>query len=421
MYIKTTATHKIASLRQRIRAVSGGSSASKTISILIWLIGYAQHKEVSNQIISVISESMPHLRKGAMRDFENIMRTQGYWEEKRWNATNSVYTFPKNNIFEFFSADDSDKVRGPRRDVLFVNEVNNIGLETFTQLEIRTRKIIFLDWNPVSEFWWYTDVAPFYHHDFLILTYKDNEALLQSEVEAFEVHKRNPNRVNWWKVYGEGQLGEAEGRVYKNWQVIDELPYEARLEGYGVDFGYTNDPTAIVADYYYNGGHILHEITYTKQLSNRQITDILLNLPPALVLADSAEPKSIDEIKSYGVSIVGALKGRGSVLQGIQYVQDQRVSVTKQSVNLLKEYRNYLWLTDPKSGKHLNDPAPINDHCMDAIRYALSKNFVDIEKQEYNPPNVELLQGLGIEHEFGGIEGYGIEGFSLRKPKKDIY
>jgi phage terminase large subunit len=370
---------------------------------------------MSNQVISVVSESMPHLRKGAMRDFESIMRMQGYWEEKRWNATNSVYTFPKNNIIEFFSADDSDKVRGPRRDVLFVNEANNIGLETFTQLEIRTRKIVWLDWNPVSEFWWYTDVAPFYHHDFLVLTYKDNEALLQSEVEAFEAHRNNPNRINWWKVYGEGQLGEAEGRVYKGWQLIDEIPYEARLESYGLDFGYTNDPTAIVSDYIFNGGHIFHEEAYTKGLSNKQISDILLNLPRALVLADSSEPKSVDEIKSYGVSIVGALKGQGSVLQGIQYVQDQRVSVTKTSTNLLKEYRSYLWLVDPKTSKSLNEPVPFNNHAMDAIRYALSKNFVDIDKTDFNLPNKELLKDLGIENEFGGTVGYGIEGFDLPK------
>jgi phage terminase large subunit len=258
-------------------------------------------------------------------------------------------------------------------------------------------------------------VAPFYHHDFLVLTYKDNEALLQSEVEAFEAHRNNPNRVNWWKVYGEGQLGEAEGRVYKGWQLIDEIPYEAKLESYGLDFGYSNDPTAIVSDYIFNGGHIFHEEAYTKGLSNKQIADILLNLPRALVLADSSEPKSVDEIKSYGVNIVGALKGQGSVLQGIQYVQDQRVSVTKASVNLLKEYRSYLWLVDPKTSKSLNEPVPFNNHAMDAIRYALSKNFVDIDKTDFNPPNKELLRDLGIEQEFGGTVGYGIEGFDLRR------
>ncbi len=415
MYIQTTATQKIASLRQKIRAVSGGSSASKTISILIWLIGYAQHPNVENNIISIVSESMPHLRKGAMRDFESIMRTHGYWVENSWNATNSVYTFPNNNKIEFFGANESDKVRGPRRDVLFINEANNIGNETYTQLEIRTRKIVWLDWNPVAEFWWYTDVAPYYPHDFLTLTYLDNEALSKEEVYSFELHKKNPNKVNWWKVYGEGKLGEAEGRIYKGWSFIPEMPFGARLECYGLDFGYTNDPSAIVAVFYYNGGYILHEIAYTRGLSNKQIADILLNIPRAIVLADSAEPKSIDEIKSYGVNIVGALKGQGSVAQGIQYVQDQTISVTESSTNLIKEYRNYLWMVDPQTGKSLNDPVGVNDHCMAAVRYAFSKNFVDLDIKDYNPPNEKALAERGIPTPYGGIPGYaGLDLFGLK-------
>jgi len=193
------------------------------------LIDYCQ--SVKGQVVSVVSETMPQLRKGAMRDFENIMKQHLYWKDGNWNATNSVYTFKETGtIMEFFSADDSDRVRGPRRDVLFVNEANNLDLETYTQLEIRTRKIVFLDWNPVAEFWWYTDVAPYVDHDFLTLTYKDNEALSEEEVKAFEVHKNNPNKANWWKVYGEGQLGEAEGRIYTNWLQIDFVPHESRLE-----------------------------------------------------------------------------------------------------------------------------------------------------------------------------------------------
>lgn len=375
------------------------------------LIDYCQ--SVNGQVVSVVSETMPQLRKGAMRDFENIMKQHLYWKEANWNRTNSVYTFTETGtIMEFFSADDSDRVRGPRRDVLFVNEANNLDLETYTQLEIRTRKIVFLDWNPVAEFWWYTDVAPFVDHDFVTLTYKDNEALSEEEVKAFEVHKNNPNKASWWKVYGEGQLGEAEGRIYTNWLQIDFVPHEARLECYGLDFGYTNDPTAIVGVYRYNDGYILDEIAYTKGLSNKQIADILLNLPRALVLADSSEPKSIDEIKSYGVTILPAIKGQGSILQGIQYVQDQKIFVTKQSTNLLKEYRNYLWLTDPKTGKTLNLPSTTMNHIMDSIRYAFSRNFVEIEEEpSFNPPDMSLLRSMGVESPYGGIEGYaGISG-----------
>jgi len=203
--------------------------------------------------------------------------------------------------------------------------------------------------------------------DFLILTYRDNEALDKNIVHAIESRKGNKN---WWRVYGLGLLGEAEGRIYTGWKTVNSIPHEARLERYGLDFGYSNDPTAILAIYYYNGGYILDEITYQKGLSNRQIADILLNKDGGLVIADSAEPKSIDEIASYGVSIIGSRKGKDSVLQGIQYVQEQRISVTKRSLNLLKEYRNYLWLTD-KEGKIINEPSPIFNHLMDALRYGM--------------------------------------------------
>ena len=201
--------------------------------------------------------------------------------------------------------------------------------------------------------------------EFLILTYKDNEALSDEIVKEIESRKANKN---WWQVYGLGLLGESEGRIFTGWQIIDEIPHEARLERYGLDFGYSNDPTAIVAIYYYNGGYILDEITYQKGLTNKQIADVIQNQPRALVMADSAEPKSIDELKLYGVNVLPVLKGRDSVKQGIQYVQDQRISITKRSINGIKEYRNYLWETD-KDGRIINTPIDLWNHFMDATRY----------------------------------------------------
>jgi len=366
MFQKTTATDKISRLTKRIRGVSGGTSASKTISILLWLIDYAQSNE--QKLISVVSETMPQLRKGAMRDFENIMKSHGYWKDQNWNATNSIYTFETGCVMEFFSADQDSKVRGLRRDVLFINEANNIYYEVYTQLEIRTREIIWLDWNPVSEFWFYTEVKDANDVDFLILTYRDNEALEQSIIESLE--KRRANK-NWWLVYGEGQLGEAEGRIFTGWHLdMEEIPPEARLERYGLDFGYTNDPTAIVAIYKWNNSYILDEQTYLTGLQNKPIADILMNIPRALVIADSSEPKSIDEIRGYGINIIGATKGAGSIRQGIDYVQSQNIFVTKRSTNIVKEYRNYLWMTD-KNGKSINEPQDFLNHTMDAIRYGL--------------------------------------------------
>jgi phage terminase large subunit len=362
----TQATLKVLKLKKRIRAVCGGTSASKTISILLTLIDYAQVQK--NELISVVSETMPHIKRGAERDFKLIMEAHGYWKESRWNATDHIYTFETGTKIEFFSADSADKLRGPRRDVLFLNEANNIPYEAFNQLEVRTKKIIWLDWNPTNEFWFYTEILGKREDiDFITLTYKDNEALDENIIRSIEARKNNKN---WWTVYGEGKLGEVEGKIYKGWQIIDEIPHEARLERYGLDFGYSNDPTGIVGIYYFNGGYILDEITYQKGLSNKQIADILSNLTPALVVADSAEPKSIDEIMTYGINILPAQKGQGSVSQGIQYVQDQRISVTKRSLNLIKEYRNYLWKTD-RDGKILNIPDEGYDHLMDALRYGM--------------------------------------------------
>lgn len=369
-------------MKKRIRAIQGGTSASKTISILLYLIHLAQSDKTPT-LTSVISETLPHLKKGAIRDFLNILESHHYYKDANWNKTDYVYTFETGSKIEFFSADQPDKVRGPRRDRLFINEANNIPFEAFDQLEVRTKEFIYMDWNPVSEFYFYTDVLNKRDDvELIVLTYKDNEALDHNIVTAIEQRKTN---ARWWKVYGEGQLGEVEGKIYKDWQIIDELPFEARLIRFGLDFGYTNDPSAIVALYYYNGGYIIDEITFQKGLSNKQIADIFINLDKALVIADSAEPKSIDEIASYGINIMPAKKGPGSIEQGIQYIQDQRISVTKRSLNVIKEYRNYLWSTD-RNGRVLNVPESGFDHAMDAIRYAFngeSNNyFTDIMMEE---------------------------------------
>lgn len=372
MFQLTTAIRKIAKLNKRVRAVQGGTSAAKTIGILAVLIDKAQ-RDTRATLTSVVSESFPHLKRGAMRDFLMILEEQGYFDPKRWNKTDYVYTFETGSKIEFFSADQPGKVRGPRRDRLFINEANNVPYETFDQLEVRTKECIYLDWNPVAEFWYYDMVANRTDVEHIILTYKDNEGLSREIVASIEQRKE---RKDWWKVYGEGQLGEVEGKIFTGWQIIDELPKFARLEGYGLDFGYSNDPTAIVAIYYYDGGYILDEIAFQKGLSNKQIADIILNQPQALVVADSAEPKSIDEIKSYGVFITGVSKVKGESKSdtfkkwSIGLVQQQKMAVTKRSINVIKEYRNYLWRVD-KEGRILNEPEHIFSHSMDATVYKM--------------------------------------------------
>ena len=389
-FLDTTATQKIFNLKKRIRAVSGGTAASKTISILVWLIDYSQSKFDREKLATVVSESYPHLEKGAMRDFENIMKDRGYWDDERWNRTKHTYTFETGNQLEFTSIDTYGKAHGPRRDILFINECNNLSYMIVDQLIVRTREIVWLDWNPTNEFWFYTEMQGKREDiDFITLTYKDNEALDEVTINDIESHKNNKH---WWQVYGLGQLGELEGRIYTGWQIIDEIPHEARLERRGLDFGYSNDPTAIVDVYSYNGGYIFDEQLYRKGLSNKPIADFILALDKdILVMADSAEPKSIDELKLYGVNVLGANKGQGSVNQGIQFVQDQQISVTQRSTNLLKEYRNYLWKTD-KDGKIINTPEDIWNHCLDGIRYALESFMPQEEDKEYQPTETQKKQ-----------------------------
>lgn len=378
MYQQTQATTKIRELNKRLRCVQGGTSASKTISILLYLIDAAQ-RDTKPTVTSIVSESFPHLKRGAMKDFLDIMKTHNYYQDKQWNRSDYTYTFETGSKIEFFSADQPGKVRGPRRDRLFINEANNISFENFDQLEVRTKEYIFLDWNPVTEFWYHTEIeGQRDDEEMIILTYKDNEALPEAIVKSIEQRK---HRKNWWTVYGEGLIGEAEGRIYTGWKIIDEVPHEARLERYGLDFGYSNDPTAIVGIYYYNGGYILDEVLYRTGMKNRQIADVFESITDALVVADSAEPKSIDEIKERGINIVPAQKGQGSVNEGIDKVQDQKISVTKRSLNLLKEYRGYLWEVD-KDGKTLNKPQDFNNHLCDALRYGLSSKLLSKTSME---------------------------------------
>ena len=366
-------------MKKRVRAVQGGTSASKSFSILMYLIAKAQTDYIKNKdgsmemkptLTSIVSESFPHLKRGVMRDFINIMSEQGYYKEERWNRTDFTYTFETGSKIEFFSADQPDKVRGPRRDRLFMNECNNLHYDTFGQLEIRTKEFIFLDWNPTVDFWFYTEVLPRKDCEHIILTYKDNEGLDPRIVEAIEQRRGN---VSWWRVYGEGQLGEVEGKIYRNWEVVERIPHEARLERYGLDFGYTNDPTAIVGIYYYNGGYILDEVSYEKGMSNKQIADLFKNIDRAMIVADSAEPKSIDELRGYGLNVIPAKKGKDSVRNGIATVQSQKISVTFQSSNIVKEYKNYMWRYD-KNGKPVspNEPEGGLDHALDAIRYSIT-------------------------------------------------
>lgn len=368
MFQRTTATNKILALNKRIKIVQGGTSSSKTFSILAILID----KAIKNPgiEISVVAESIPHLRRGAYKDFLKILKWTNRYIEDQLNKSLLKYQFKNGSFIEFFSADDSSKLRGARRDVLFLNEANAITLDAYNELSIRTKKEVYIDFNPSNEFWVHSELKDEEDSDFIILTYKDNEALDKGIVEQIEKNKEKAKTssywANWWSVYGLGQIGSLEGVIFSNWKQIDTIPSDAKLVGIGLDFGYTNDPTAIVEVYKYNNQRIVNEIVYRTRMLNSEIAK---ELPKGVIVyADSAEPKSIDEIRRYGISIKGVTKGRDSINYGIDIMQTQDYLITKSSQNLIKELRAYCWDTN-KTGQRLNKPIDQYNHAIDALRY----------------------------------------------------
>ena len=380
MLERTTAINKILALKKRIKIIQGGTSAGKTFGILPILI----HKAASQSglEISIVAESVPHLRRGCLRDFLKIMRWINRYHDERYNKSHLKYTFANGSFIEFFSADDSSKLRGARRDILYINECNNVTFEAYNELSIRTKREIFLDFNPANEFWVHRELKDDEDADFIILTYKDNQGLDEGIVKQIEKNrlkaKTSAYWANWWTVYGEGKIGQLQGAVFTNYKIIDSIPDEARLIGIGLDFGYSNDPTAVIGVYKYNEYRILDEIKYQTGMLNSDISKILPEDVP--IYADSAEPKSIADIQRYGKIIKGVTKGKDSINYGIDVMQRQSYMVTSKSTNLIKELRSYCWDKD-KTGKQLNKPVDNYNHALDAVRYhemetlGLNKNF----------------------------------------------
>ncbi len=376
--INTTARKRIEAMTARKRVIQGGTSASKTFSILSVLIIRATTKRTE---ISIVGETIPHLRRGAIRDFIKIMIAKRIFVPARWNKTLLTYTFGNGSTIEFFSADQEAKLRGARRQVLFVNEANNIEFEAYHQLAIRTSETIYIDFNPVSEFWAHTEVLQEPDSELVILTYRDNEALAQSikdDIEAARIKAETSTYwANWYKVYGLGEVGSLQGVVFDDWQQVDGIDFAGdKLVAIGLDWGYTNDPTAVVAVYKRGGAILLHELLYQNGLTNQDIADHLRKLGIGRswpIIADSAEPKSIEEVHRLGFNIHPATKGADSIRNSIDILKRQPILVTRESTNLIKELRNYTWDTD-RTGASLGVPIDRYNHAIDAVRYvALNK------------------------------------------------
>jgi phage terminase large subunit len=374
----TTAISRIRRMTARKKVIQGGTSAGKTLAILAVLIDIAAKNKTE---ISVVSESIPHLRRGAIKDFAKVMQWTGRWVADRWNKTLLTYHFANGSIIEFFSADSEARLRGARRQVVYINEANNIDFESYYQLAIRTSEAIYIDFNPTHEFWAHTEVLPEQDAELVILTYNDNEALPDTIKRDIELNRTKAETsaywANWWKVYGLGQVGTLQGAIYEDFEVVEGIDVSrAKFVALGLDWGFSNDPTALVAIYRQGDCLLIQELLYSTGLTNQDIADKLRSLGITRaweIVADSAEPKSIEEIYRLGFNIKPAEKGPDSVRNGIDILKRYKLQVTKDSTNLIKELRSYTWATD-KEGKNTGVPIDSFNHACDAMRYvALNK------------------------------------------------
>lgn len=364
----------------------GGTRSTKTYSALQFLVFLAVAL-ARKLVISVVSETLPHLKKGAIRDFEKILQDEGIIsgalrDDPRWNATDHFFQFAQGTIIEFFSADSPGKVHGPSRDILFINEGQNIRWETANQLMIRTREFVIVDYNPTHEFWAHTELATDPRFRTIVSTYKDNRFLTPAQIEDIEKGKKN---ANWWRVYGLGLTGQLEGVIYQ-FEQIDNMPDNAGLVRIGgLDYGFTNSKTAgvdILADVRRKKLY-LDEMFYGSGMHNFDIIAALnahgFPKKGPRLYADCAEPKANSELKLAGFNVWPSDKGKEITFQ-ISWIQQWEIFVTKTSTNLIHEFRNYLWDTD-RDGNRLNHPVKEYDHAMDAFRYGAFGQLAD-----FRPP-----------------------------------
>jgi phage terminase large subunit len=344
---------------------SGGTRSGKTFAVLTVLYNIALTRKV---LISIVSETFPHLRKGAIRDFELILQNAKAWQPEQWAKGESTYTLPNGSKIEFFSVDSPGKVHGPARDILFINEGQSINYEIARHLFVRTKGTIFVDFNPTHEFWAHTELQNDPATEWIHSTYLDNPFLEPEQVREIE---RNRKNENWWRVYGEGLVGQYEGLIFPEIELVDEMPGHESF--YGLDFGYTNDPSSLVQVQLSGEAIYLNELVYETGLRNidlsKKMADAGLTKQDS-IFADSAEPKSIDDLYYYGWNVYPAEKGRDSIMYGIDLMRQYTIRITKQSINLIKEFRNYRYDQD-KEGNNLNKPIDTWNHGIDAARYAV--------------------------------------------------
>jgi len=346
----------------------GGTGSAKTFDIMIFLIMLAITN--TNWIITVVSESKPHLDIGAIRILKTVLMKAGLFKSDQFNISTSRYTFDNGTIIEFFSADRIDKALGARRNVLYGNEINSLKFEVWDELARRSEYIIG-DFNPTQQFWLEKFIDFYGKVEVIRSNYSDNPFL--PETERNRIIRRAEMDANFKRIHIDCEYGSYDGLVFTEFNIIDQMP-EGLNTFYGMDWGYTNDPTAVVQCAIKDKDIYLNEKLYRTGLTNSDIARILIDLGirPNYdeIFADSAEPKSIEDLRRAGFNIKPAMKGEDSIRKGIDKMKEYRINITQNSVNLIKEFRNYSWISD-KTGQPTNKPIDAFNHGIDSSRYGI--------------------------------------------------
>lgn len=361
--------------------IRGGQGASKTISIIQLVI---QSLLSSEKEATILSSELAKMKRTVVRDYKKICKDWGVFKSQNdFNRSESKHEYFNGSYLDFLGADVNDVGKGFRRDILYINEADKMDIETAVQF-ISRAGLTIIDYNPDAHFWGDDYIN---ENNFLTLTFNDNEYLPESERKSILEYKqkgfynteltteslfkesniKSKYWANKWRVYGLGLVGSLDGVVFSNWDEIEDVPNDARLLGYGLDFGYSNDPTAITEIYNWNGKRILNEICYDTGLSNFEISKRINT--KHVCYCDSSEPKSIDELRRYGVNASGVTKGQDSVNFGIQIMQSQNYLITRKSKNIKSEFQKYTWAKDKRTNESLNKPIDKFNHAIDGIRY----------------------------------------------------
>ena len=379
--------HDIKQSNKRLCVLQGGTRSGKTYSVLLALIEFSYKNKGKGYYITIARKTFPSLRATSMRDFFEILKSENLYDERNHNKSSALYWL-YGNIFEFISVDQPQRVRGRKREVLFLNECNEFSFDEYTQLVLRTSYKIIIDFNPSDEHHWlYSQIidADRDDVDFYISTYRDNPFLEQATIK--EIERLKEVDENLWRVFGEGERGKATETIFPNFNVIDEVPENAKEIAVGLDFGFSADPTAIIPVYKHDLDLYVDELLYSRELTNQDIAYKIKELEIGRnveIFADSSEPKSIHEIFLMGgINIKPAKKGADSIRIGIDVMKRHKINITKRSVNTIKEFRNYKWIKN-KNNEITNKPIDAFNHTIDAVRYVcLNKLMVSYSGKYY--------------------------------------